>query len=101
MSGSGHPAVKTGTKRTLFEKDLVRVIDLRLPPKAIEPEHSHPRFLVYALSAARVRVTSLPDGQVTEADVKPGDIFWKEPVTHIGENIGDTELHELIFEFKS
>jgi quercetin dioxygenase-like cupin family protein len=86
--------------RVLFENERVRVLEMHLPPRQVEPEHSHPHFLVYAMSAAKVRITTLPDHVVSEVDVQPGEVFWKEPVTHCAENIGDTELHELMVEFK-
>jgi quercetin dioxygenase-like cupin family protein len=94
------PAKEQTRSQVLFENERVRVLELRLPPRQIEPTHTHPHFMVCVLSAAKVRITTIPDCHVSEVEVKPGDVFWKEPVTHIGENIGDTELHELIVEFK-
>ena len=38
---------------------------------------------------------------MTESSGKPGDGFWRDPVTHALENIGETEVHSLAVEVKS
>ena len=82
-----------------FENDRLRVLELRLPPGEKEPMHSHPAFLVIVLSPATMRMTSTED-RVTELDVTAGQVSFSEATTHAGENVGATELHELIVELK-
>ncbi len=85
----------------IFENDHYRVIDYHLPPGGKEPMHSHPNgVLVYWFSNANMRST-LADGKTSESLSKAGDVVWRDPVTHRGENIGTTEAHSLLVEPKS
>jgi beta-alanine degradation protein BauB len=87
--------------KVLLENDQIRVIDYRLKPGEKEPVHSHPfGVAVYFLSDSKIR-TTFPDGRTAEASTKPGDFIWREPVTHTGENIGNTEAHALLIEPKN
>ena len=81
-----------------FENDRVRVLELRLKPGESEELHSHPEYLLYALTNYRVRNTA--DGTSKVFERKAGDVFWGEPITHKGENVGDTEVRALIVELK-
>ena len=82
-----------------FENDRIRVLELRLKPGEGEGFHSHPQYLLYALSTYRVKNTAA-DGTSKIFERKAGDIFWGEPITHKGENVGDTEVRALIVELK-
>jgi quercetin dioxygenase-like cupin family protein len=82
-----------------FENDRVRVLELRLKPGEGEGFHEHPQYLLYALTNYRVKNT-VADGTTKVFERKAGDIFWGEPITHRGENVGDTEVHALIVELK-
>lgn len=87
------------SSKVLFENDRVRVVELRLEPGKREPMHSHPAHLVYVLSPAKMKMTS-SDGKVKEVEVKAGQVIWGEPLSHAGENVGTTELHEVIIDLK-
>jgi quercetin dioxygenase-like cupin family protein len=82
-----------------FENDRVRVLELRLKPGEGEGFHDHPQYLLYALTNYRVKNTAA-DGTTKVFERKAGDIFWGEPITHRGENVGDTEVRALIVELK-
>ena len=82
-----------------FENDRVRVLELRLKPGEREAMHTHPQYVLYALTDYRVKNTSA-DGTVRVFSRKRGDVFWGEPVTHGGENVGDTEVRAVIVELK-
>jgi beta-alanine degradation protein BauB len=82
-----------------FENDRVRVLELRLKPGEGEGFHSHPQYLLYALTDYRVKNTAA-DGTSKVFERKAGDVFWGEPITHKGENVGDTEVRALIVELK-
>ncbi len=82
-----------------LENDRLRVLELRLGPGETEPMHSHPAYLVVVLRPARMRMTSA-GGRVTELELAPGQISFSEATEHAGENLGETELHELIVELK-
>ncbi len=88
-----------GALSVRFENDRVRVLELRLKPGEREDMHTHPAYVLYALTDYHVKNTSA-DGTVRVFERKRGDVFWGEPVTHGGENVGDTEVHALIVELK-
>ena len=83
-----------------FENDQVRVLEYHLKPGETETMHSHPAGVVHYLSDATFRVT-LPDGTVSEASVKKGDVQWRDFTTHAAENIGTTETHAFAVELKT
>jgi quercetin dioxygenase-like cupin family protein len=86
--------------KVAFENDKFRVIDYRLPAGGKEPMHSHPHgVLVYLFTDATMK-TTLASGAVTQSSGKAGNILWRDPVTHQGENIGKDEIHELVIEPK-
>lgn len=86
--------------KVLLDNDQIRLIDYRLKPGEKEPMHSHPSGVaVYFFSGSKLR-TTFPDGRTSESMTKAGDVIWRDPVTHAGENIGDTEAHALLIEPK-
>ncbi len=85
--------------KVLLENDDVRVLEYRLKPGEKEPLHSHPEGVIYGFTDSRIKITS-PDGKVTENFGKTGDVFWRKPVTHALENVGETEVHSLAVEIK-
>ena len=82
-----------------FENDQVRVLELRLKPGEAEGFHTHPQYLLYALTEYRVKNTAA-DGTSKIFERKAGDIFWGGPITHKGENVGNTDVRALIVELK-
>ena len=90
---------QSGALSVRFENDRVRVLELRLKPGEREGMHTHPAYVLYALTDYRVKNTSA-DGTVRVFERKRGDVFWGEPVTHGGENVGETEVHAVIVELK-
>jgi beta-alanine degradation protein BauB len=85
--------------KVLLDNDRVRVLELRLPPGEHEPMHSHPAYLVYVLAPATMRMTNA-DGSSKTVALAAGQLSFSPPTTHAGENVGETELHELIIELK-
>ena len=61
--------------------------------------HSHPAYIIYALSSHKVKVT-FPDGKTKEVKIKAGEALWSEGVSYAVDNIGTTEAHVLNIEFK-
>ena len=91
--------VSPKTHKALLENDQVRVLDVRVQPGQKVPMHSHPAYVVYALSDFKVKFT-YPDGKAAELDGKAGEAMWREAETHAAENVGTTELHVLNIELK-
>ena len=63
------------------------------------PMHSHPSYIVYTLKPFRARIR-LADGTQRISDRKAGEAYWNEPITHSVENLGTTDIHNLIIELK-
>src|SRR5580765_7338241 len=82
-----------------LENDRVRVLEYRLKPGQKEPMHSHPAGLVIVLTDGSLKNT-LPDGTSYARTYSVGDVMWREPVTHTGENVGTTELRSFIVDIK-
>ena len=62
--------------------------------------HSHPAHLTVVLSDGKVRGKT-PDGKVSVAEGKIGDVFWSEAETHEVENISGRDSRCVLIEFKS
>jgi quercetin dioxygenase-like cupin family protein len=82
-----------------LENTHVRVIEGILQPGDKEKMHSHPAFVTYVISGSKIR-NHFADGKVVEAELKTGDVLYREPQTHWVENVGTTPLHFLVTELK-
>ena len=91
-------AVVPGMK-VLLDNDCVRVQyhDVAVGQKV--PMHSHPNYVVYTLNPFKARIT-LPDGAQRVSERKAGEAYWNEALSHSVENIGSTDIHNLIVELK-
>jgi quercetin dioxygenase-like cupin family protein len=87
------------TYKVLLENDRVRVLEVRLKPGKKSPLHSHPAYIIYALSTCKVRFT-LPDGKTQEVKMRSGEAAWSDAESHAVDNIGSTEVHILNIELK-
>lgn len=91
-------AVVPGMK-VLLENDCVRVQYHDVAVGQTVPMHSHPHYVVYPLKAYKVRV-GLKDGSTRVSEHAAGDVHWNEATTHSIENIGDSDVHNLVIELK-
>ena len=91
--------VNSKTIKVRFENDRVRVMEATLPPGVMEQVHSHPAYVIYVMAGGKVR-NYAADGKITEAELKTGDVLYREPLTHAAENIGTTTLHMILVELK-
>jgi quercetin dioxygenase-like cupin family protein len=100
-SAVAQDAVQTdGDKyKVILENACVRVLDYQDAAGEKTHQHTHPAFVLYALSPFK-RTLTLPDGKVLRREFKAGDVMWSEAQTHIGENIGETPTHVVIVELK-
>jgi len=78
----------------------VRVLDSVLQPGDKEQMHSHPAAVIYVVSGGKMR-NHLADGKTSEAEVKAGDVIYRDAVTHWSENIGTTPVHVVLVELKN
>ena len=72
-----------------IENERVRVLEYKDRPGEKTHQHSHPAFVLVALSPFKRKIT-LPDGKAMIREFKAGDVFWSDAQTHIGENIGES-----------
>ena len=101
MEQSLDPAVvNAGMEHVRFENSQVRAIEGVLKPGDKEQMHSHPAFIVYIVAGSKIR-NNFADGKVVEAELKTGDVLFREPQTHWVQNIGTTTLHFVLVELKS
>jgi mannose-6-phosphate isomerase-like protein (cupin superfamily) len=85
--------------KVLLDNDKVRVLDFKVKPGEETGMHSHPNHVTYFLVDGKM-LTTMPDGKSSEKDVKAGDTFWSEGVTHNNKNMGKTEAHAIVIELK-
>jgi quercetin dioxygenase-like cupin family protein len=92
-------AVAPHVYKTVFENDRLRLLEVTMAPGAASELHSHPDYLVYALSGGTVRL-SAANGDAAEVPISAGDIMWREAEEHSALNVGSDELHALFIELK-
>ena len=85
--------------RLLFENQYCRVYDIRMVAGGSEPQHTHHDRVVVCLSGAELE-HELPDGRKETSTLKTGEIVWRGGATHIGHNLGKTDLWVIAIEPK-
>jgi quercetin dioxygenase-like cupin family protein len=85
--------------KVVLENDHVRVIRVVQKPGEKIEMHSHPAYILYALSSGKARFTSA-DGKSEERELKAGQAVWSDAVTHSSENVGTTDERVLVIELK-
>jgi len=97
--------VDPGHYTVLQETPTVRILEFRDTPGHVVPKHSHPNFFVYVISDAKRLFTDWsPTTQCSVGGktviLTAGETLSKPAVTHCEKNIGQTNTHVLIVEFK-
>jgi hypothetical protein len=85
--------------KLLFENRYTRVYDIRIPAGGKEPWHTHHARIVVCLSGAKLRHL-MKDGRIEPSTLETGEIAWRGGATHIGENLGTTNLWVIAVEPK-
>ena len=85
--------------KLLFENPYTRVYDIRIPAGTKEPQHTHKNRVVVCLSGAQLRHL-MPDGREEPSTLQTGEITWRLGATHIGQNLGATDLWVIAIEPK-
>lgn len=85
--------------RTVFENELVRVLEYRDTPGAVTAPHRHPDSVLCTLSgfSRRLRVA----GATRDVQMQAGEVHWLPAQVHAGENTGTTDTHVLFVELKT
>ena len=100
VSAQDPAVVNAKTIKVKFENERVRVLEAELPPGVKEQVHSHPAYVIYVQAGGKVR-NYAADGKTTEAELKTGEVLYREPLTHAAENIGNTTMHLILVELKT
>ena len=73
--------------------------DIKIPAQTKEPQHTHKDRVVVSLSGAELEHI-LPDGTLQPSTLKTGEVVWRLGGTHVGHNIGHTNLWVIAVEPK-
>ena len=85
--------------KVLLENAYGRVYDIKIRAGAREPQHTHHDRIVIALSGAKLEHL-LPSGERQPSTLKTGEIVWRRGGTHVGHNMGTTNLWVIAVEPK-
>ncbi len=85
--------------KMLFENAYARAYDIRIRAGAGEPQHTPRDRVVVCLNGAGVE-HQFPDGHKEPATLKTGEVAFRAGSTHIGRNIGTTDLWVIAIEPK-
>ena len=96
---SAQDAMQYGLRhlQVLAEDGNVRVLKYSPARGDKTPIHSHPSTVLYIVKGGKVRIT-MPNGSITDAELKSGDALLRPPVTHSDEALHDLEV--ILIELK-
>ena len=86
--------------RVVLENERVRVLAFRGQPGDSWGLHAHPDMVVVSLSNYVVR-NIVPGSEPSVRQARHGEVAWISACSHIGENIGDTEMECVLVELKA
>ncbi len=85
--------------KMLLENKYARAYDIKIPAQTFEQQHTHHDRVVVALSGAKLEHT-LPNGTKQPSTLRTGEVVWRLGGTHIGHNMGQTDLWVIAIEPK-
>ena len=85
--------------KLLAEDRENRSYDIQIPAHAIEPQHTHHDRVVVCLQGATLEHI-LPNGSKEPSTLRAGEVAWRNGGTHIGHNLGETNLWVIAVEPK-
>jgi quercetin dioxygenase-like cupin family protein len=83
----------------MHEDRYERTYLIKIPAGAYEPQHTHHDRVVVCLSGAELEHI-LPDGTKQPSTLKTGEVVWRPGATHVGHNLGHTDLWVIAVEPK-
>ena len=87
------------TYSILVENRYTRTYNISIRAHSYGPRHTQHSRVVIVLSGATLQEI-LPDGKRQPSTLRTGEIVWHAASTHVGHNIGDTNLWVIIVEPK-
>ena len=97
-AGTDAVSVAPTVYAVLNDDERARVLEMKLGPGQKDGEHTHPDELVYFIKGGKAKITTAEGAQ--EMEIADGFVLSHEGWTHTVENVGDTEIHAIIFELK-
>ncbi len=85
--------------KLLIENRYTRTYEIKIPAGGREPQHTHRARVVICLSGATLKHL-MPDGREEPSTLKTGEVAWRSGGTHIGQNLGKTDLWVIAVEPK-
>ena len=82
-----------------FENDQVRIVRVTRAAHSKVPMHEHPDYVVVYLTDVHQKVTA-PDGTVTEATRKAGEVVFNKALKHAEESLLDNSVEVILVELK-
>jgi len=93
--------VSPNTYKVLAENDFMRIVEVTAKPGERDEWHSHMPMAVYIVTDMKIRLHS-PDGEPVDIEGKAGQTMWRGGgEKHSMENIGSTDAHIILVEFKN
>jgi hypothetical protein len=83
----------------IFEDEHSRTYSIKIHAHAWEQKHTHHDRVVVCLSGARLEHV-LPDGKTIPSTLQTDEVAWRLGQTHMGHNLGDTDLWVVAIEPK-
>ena len=77
----------------------MRALRTILEPGIKSPLHEHPHYVVVYLTELHTTM-ELADGRVVDNPRRPGEVAWRDALTHVTENIGEKRAEEYQIELK-
>jgi beta-alanine degradation protein BauB len=90
---------ETNLVKVLLENERVRIYELDLAPRQATVMHTHPEYVGYMLTDAKLRV-KYASGVSEDRDYKMGQAAYRAAQEHTIENVGDAKVRVLIMEIK-
>ena len=88
-----------GTTKVLLENDQVRVVQIETAPGGVTTWHSHPNYILYALTDGKLETTE-KGKPATVLNIKAGEALYMPAVTHMAKNVGTTTVKLVLTELK-
>jgi len=83
----------------IFEDEHSRTYNIRISAHQWEQKHTHHNRVVVCLSGAQLEHV-MPDGSKVPSTLKTDEVDWRPGQTHMGHNLGDTDLWVVAIEPK-
>lgn len=84
--------------RTVFENEMVRVLDYTDQPGESTSPHVHPNSVMVTLTDFQRRLSI--EGRQRDVHLEAHQVVWLPAQRHTGENIGSTPTHSILIELK-